>query len=112
MEDLALLEDTIDQMNEKYPDFHLFIRGDANSSPTLRPNNKRDDLFAYFLTANNLKYLPTNHKTYHHFTKDGNSESNIDVLIQSDFSCNGFPNLSEEKLIKILFSKTNSLIDS
>ena len=112
MEDLALLEDTIDQMNEKYPDSLLFIRGDANSSPTPRPNNKRDDLLAYFLTANNLKYLPTNHKTYHHFTNDGNSDSNIDVLIQSEFTSNGFPNLSEEKLIKILCSKTNSLIDS
>ena len=112
MEDLALLEDTIDQLNEKYPDSVLFIRGDANSSPTPRPNNKRDDLLVHFLNTNYLKYLPTNHKTYHHFTNDGYSDSNIDVLIQSKFTSNGFPNSTEEELNKVLCSKTNILIDS
>lgn len=38
MEDLAVLEDTIDTLSEKYPDSVTYIRGDANCSPIPRGN--------------------------------------------------------------------------
>ena len=42
MEQLALLEDTIDHINEKYPDSVHYIRGDANASPSPRKDNRQD----------------------------------------------------------------------
>ena len=45
MQDLALLQDTIDTITDKYPDCITYIRGDANASVLPRANNKRDDLF-------------------------------------------------------------------
>ena len=51
MEQLALLEDTIDQINEKYPNSVHYIRGDANASHLPRNDNKRDKLFNFFLNA-------------------------------------------------------------
>ena len=52
------------------------------------------------------------HSTYHHFTNNGQSDSNIDVLLNSEFSTAGFPNLQTESLLKILCSKTSHLIES
>ena len=112
MEDLAVLEDTIDILNEKHPDSVLYVRGDANSSPVPRTNNKRDQLFQHFLLNNNLRSLPTNHPTYHHFLNDGRSDSSIDVILSSNLTSEGFPNKSEESLLKIIFGKTNPCIDS
>ena len=102
MEQLALLEDTIDHINEKYPDSVHYIRGDANASPSPRKDNSRDKLFNFFLTSNKLKYLPTNHHTYHHFMNSGYSDSSIDVLLESETNSEGFPNNNNEVLIKIL----------
>ena len=112
MEQLALLEDTIDHINEKYADSVLYIRGDANASPSPRNDNNRDKLFNFFLTSNNLKYVPTDHHTYHHFMNSGYSDSSIDVLLESETSSEGFPNNNKEKLIKILCKKSNHLVDS
>ena len=112
MEQLALLEDTIDQTNEKYPNSVHYIRGDANASPLPRNENKRDQLFNFFLTSNFLKSIPTNHHTYHHFMNHGHSDSSIDVLLESEADSEGFPNNNNEKLIKILCKKSNPLIDS
>ena len=53
-----------------------------------------------------------NHNTYHHFENEGRSDSNIDVLLESETTSEGFPNTSNEKLSKILCSKSNPLIDS
>ena len=112
MKDLSELEDTMDILSEKHPDSVLYIRGDANSSPVPRPGNKRDVLFKFFLESNNLKYLPTNHNTYHHFVNDGISDSSIDVLLSSRLTSEGFPNIIEEHLDKIVCGKLNPLVDS
>ena len=112
VQDLALLEDTIEDAYEKYPHSVLHIRGDANAAPVPRNNNQRDLLFKHFLSNNNLVSIPTNHTTYHHFTNDGSSDSSIDVILRSNITSEGFPNLSKEILKKIICNKTDSTVDS
>ena len=112
LEDLAQLEDILDEVSEKYPDSITYIRGDANSSPVPRTLNKRDFLFKHFLETNNLGSVPTHHNTYHHFTNAGMSDSSIDVLLYKMVTSEGAPNTCIESLLKVLCSKTNSLIDS
>ena len=112
IEDLSVLEDTIDILNEKHPDSVLYIRGDANSSSHPRQGNKRDQLFQHFLRNNNLENLPINHLTYHHFTNGGLSDSSIDVILSSKLTSEGFPNKIQEKLVKVFCGKEDSLIDS
>ena len=60
VQELALLEDTIDAASEAYPDSIIFIRGDANASVIPRNKNQRDLLFQHFLTNNSLASLSTN----------------------------------------------------
>ena len=110
--ELAVLEDTIDIVSEQYPDSIVYIHGDANSSPTIRQNNKRDELFAFFLENNNLKNVPINHHTYHHFQNEGQSDSNIDVLLSATMSSDGSPNQQEEYLLDVLCGKTCPMINS
>ena len=112
MEDLSTLEDTIDMINEKYPDSIVYIRGDANSAVLSRQNNKRDFLFKHFVNNNNLDHVELDHKTYHHFTNDGLSDSCIDVLLFSKLTSEGFPNLSHENLIKVICGKTSTHVHS
>ena len=112
MEDLALLEDTLDELAESYPDSVTYIRGDANACIKPRLNNTRDSLFGYFLSSIKLEHVLIEHPTYHHFTNDGKSDSNLDVLLSSKVSSEGYPNTSQETLLEILCGKTNCLIDS
>ena len=104
--DLALLEDTIDHINEKFPNCILYVRGDSNLSPIPRLNNKRDELFSFFLDNNSFHSVPTNHHTYHHFLNNGQSDSSIDVLLSSLVTSGGFPNQQLETLQTILCSKS------
>ena len=57
MEDLALLEATLDELAESYPDSVTYIRGDANTCIKPRLNNTRDSLFEYFLSSNTLEHV-------------------------------------------------------
>ena len=83
VQDLALLQETINNTSQKYPESVMYIRGDANASVLPRQNNKRDDLFKYFTESNDLLATPLNHHTYHHFVNEGLSDSSIDVLLSS-----------------------------
>ena len=112
MEDLALLQDTIDILSEKYPDSIVFIRGDANASIKPRKNNKRDFLFKYFAEENKLSSIPIGEPTYHHFVNNGLSDSNIDVLMYSKVTSDGVPSLITETLEKVICGKLNPLVDS
>ena len=107
VKDLVHLQDTIDFINDKYPEASIYIRGDANAATTPRKCNKRDEVFKYFISENNLLPININHKTYHHFTNNGLSDSCIDVLLQP-----ATDNSNTEFLEKILCMKTNPLIDS
>ena len=42
MKDLTLVQETIEIVDEKYPDTLVYVRGDANASAIPRKNNKRD----------------------------------------------------------------------
>ena len=110
VQDLALLEDTIDNATEKYPHSVIHIRGDANAAPVPRTKNQRDLLFQHFLDNNNLLSIPTNHTTYHHFTNDGNSDSSIDVILGSNITSDGYPNQSREVLKRVICSKADSAV--
>ena len=110
--DLAELEDTIDIISEKYPNSIVYVRGDANSSPSIRPSNKRDELLVFFINNNNFKHLQIGHKTYHHFMNNGQSDSAIDVLLSAEISSAGFFNQQFECLLDVFCSKTCPWIDS
>ena len=104
MRDLANLQDTIDEINEKHPGALIFVRGDANASYLPRKSNRRDELLRFFITENKFCFVDFNHKTYHHFMNQGLSDSNIDILL--------YPENNEETVNKVLCSKTNHLVDS
>ena len=54
--EISKLENTIDDLSDKYPQACIFIRGDANASLALRKGNKRDSLFKYFCDKLLLKH--------------------------------------------------------
>ena len=112
IEDLSLLENTIDELGERYPDALIYVRGDANASIPTRPGNKRDDLFQHFCSENDLLNTPVGHHTYHHFVNNGLSDSSIDVLLSPGQTTDGFPHNSPELLSRILCGKTSSIVDS
>ena len=71
----------MEQLNEKFPDCIIFIRGDANCSSKC-PD--RSALFHHFIHSHNFKKVTINHPTYHHFTGNGGSDSDVDILLHSD----------------------------
>ena len=73
----AFIEDALD----KAPNTAIFIRGDANSS---RSNEIRDRIFSSFAQEYQLARVPINHHTYHHFMGNGQSDSELDVILFSD----------------------------
>ena len=101
---LGTLQAVIDDAKEAHPTAHIYVKGDANASPVPRPNNKRDQVFRAFLESNNFLQLSlNNHKTYHHFLGDGNSDSSIDVCLSSaPISSDGSPSSPEEMLLGII----------
>ena len=109
MKDLSHLQETIDMAVEKYPGSLVFVKGDANASFSPRTKNKRDQLFNYFVTENKLDSIDIGHKSHHHFTNNGLSDSNIDVLLHPEES---FDDEAAETLNKIICGKTNPLVDS
>ena len=109
MKDLVLLQETIDIVGEKYPESSVFVRGDANASVIPRSNNKRDELFNYFVLENKFASIDFSHKTYHHFTNNGLSDSNIDVILYPEEPSVGS---TTEVLYKVICGKTNPLVDS
>ena len=110
MEDLALLQDTIDMVSEKYPDSTVFLCGNANASIHTRKDNKRDLLFKYFAEENKFSSVALEHKTYHNFVNNGKSDSNIDVLMYSKVTSDGIPSLTSESLLNIMCGKLNPLL--
>ena len=111
MKDLVVLQNTIDHLGDKFPDSLIFVRGDANAS-LIQRGNKRDDLFRYFVEENKFSPLPLNHQTYHHFLNNGQSDSNIDIIMYPKVTSDGLLSSTTESLIKILCGKTNALVDS
>ena len=106
---LASMKAIIEEILEDKPETMVYIRGDANASFSVRNSthcNKRDILFHHFVGDLNLHNVDLGHKTYHHFTGEGSSDSSIDVLLEPA------NNINSEKVTGILCLKSNSNIDS
>ena len=84
LDQLSKLEEIVEKIEEKYNDIPIFIRGDANASIPVRTAKKRDVLFRFFCDRINLTSTLTNHKTYHHFVREGNSDSSIDLILHKN----------------------------
>ena len=110
LDELASLQNIIDDLSEKYPTSLVYVRGDANASYIPRNHNKRDEIFQYFCVENSLEPVHLNHKTYHHFCGEGTSDSSIDVLLSSTLAGDGTPAPTREHLEEILCCKTDSRI--
>ena len=80
IEEITLLRIVIEELQEKYPDAPIFLRGDSNVN---KNNLGRSKIFHDFASSFNFKKIPTNHNTYHHFIGDGLFDSNIDIIMQS-----------------------------
>jgi hypothetical protein len=94
----------IDDIRLNYPEAPHFFRGDANVNPN---NSARHGLFSYFCVQFQLKSLPLNHTTYHHFVGGGSFDSEIDVIL----FYSPLENASEQ-LVKILCKLESPFINS
>ena len=81
LEDLSSLDVCLGELLEQYPHAPIFLRGDFNVN--IR-NNKRFDLLKHFCNKFRLAEAPILHKTYHHFTVNGKSDSNLDKILFSE----------------------------
>ena len=59
LQDLAILEETIDDAMDKYSDAVVYVRGDANASLPSREKNLRDKLFDHFIFQPTSKLTTT-----------------------------------------------------
>ena len=76
--DLAELRNCLDELDARFPDHVLFVRGDSN----VNSNNKsRVVLLQQFLQDYNLARVVMEHNTYHHFVGEGQHDSDIDILL-------------------------------
>ena len=75
---LAALTAVLETVQDEHPGVPVYVRGDANVNPSNLP---RLELFTSFLTQFDLQNLPLNHPTPHHFVGDGDSDTQLDVLL-------------------------------
>ena len=89
------------ELNEKYPDAAVFVRGDANVN---KKDKKRFQIFKTFCEDWSLSILDIKHTTYHHFIGHGLSDSQLDVLLH--------PHDQPESLLQIYCRLDSCLITS
>ena len=99
---LSSLEACILQISEDYS-CPIYLRGDCNVNPR---NTARATLFQHFLNKLSIFSLDLQHPTHHHFTGDGASDSQLDLLLYS-----GPPSLAEIHY-SVECSLTNPLVQS
>ena len=100
---LAALTAVLESVLEDHHDVPVYVRGDANVNPSNLP---RVQLFSNILSLFNLKNLPLHHPTHHHFQGNGDSDSQLDVLL-----FRGVPEQAES-LLSVVCGKENPLITS
>ena len=103
IEELSNLEVCLDELLDLYPEAFVFLRGDFNVS---YKNEKRAALLHHFCSEFGLLEVVINHKTYHHFTGNGESDSDLDKLFGSNIL--EYP----EIIMKIHCKKDDPTIDS
>ena len=79
IEEVAKLDNCINDMIAKHPEALIFIRGDANVN---KKDKTRNSLLHKLCKDWSLVMVDIPHPTYHHFTGDGAFDSHLDVLIQ------------------------------
>ena len=100
---LAALTAVLETFQEDYHGVPVYIRADANVNPSNMP---RLQLFNNFLMQFNLQSLPLHHPTHHHFMGNGDSDTQLDVLLYLG------PPAQAESLLSIVCGKENPLISS
>ena len=70
----------IHELENIYPNALLFIRGDANANPN---DKSRSSLMLHLCQKWSLNQVRLHHKTYHHFVGNGNSDSEIDIILHT-----------------------------
>ena len=78
--DLADLRNCLDDLVEQFTDPVIYIRGDSNVNAK---NKLRNSLLKQLIKDYSLSRQETGHNTYHHFVGNGNSDSQIDLLLYS-----------------------------
>ena len=79
--EFANLQNCIDELNNIYDDPIIFVRGDCNVNPK---NAARLGLLKSVMAQYSFKQVKIDHPTYHHFTGEGKSDSNLDIILYSD----------------------------
>ena len=74
---LSELESVVQSISEEYS-CPIYIRGDCNVN---KNNKNRAKLFRHFLSKYKFSSLDLDHTTYHHFTGNGSSDSQLDLLL-------------------------------
>ena len=100
---LASLAAVLESVAEEHHGFPVYVRGDANVNPSNLP---RVHLLSNLLSQFKLESLSLHHPTHHHFMRDGESDSQLDVLLFS-----GVPQQAES-LLSVVCGKVNPLITS
>ena len=95
----AVLESVL----EDHHDVPIYVRGDANANPSNLP---RVELFSNILSQFNLHNLPLHHPTHHHFTGNGDSDTQLDLLLFCGAA------VQAESLLSVVCGKENPLITS
>ena len=78
--ELASLKICLEELIELNPEAPVYLRGDANVNDK---NTTRVALLQQFLGEFHLHKVHIQHKTYHHFVREGQFDSNVDVIIHS-----------------------------
>ena len=103
IDSLSKLTLCIEELNEKYPDALYYLRGDFNASSS---NITRSSLLKQFAHDHKFILVPNKHKTYHHFTGGGASDSDLDQIMHST-------NLEYPELLNLVICKLkNPLLES
>ena len=101
--EISQLRIIIEEIQEKYPDCLLYLRGDCNVNIK---NKDRNYIFMDFCSNLRLMNVPLLHKTYHHFMGEGLFDSNIDVILHSEDTPEA------ESITSIICKFENYLVDS
>ena len=101
VEEVLRIVQFVTELDGKYPEASIYIRGDLNAIPK---DKNRKIIFKKLCDDLDLAETTVEHPTYHHFLGDGRSDSQLDVLLHSK--------KSSETLLKIICKLENPLVTS
>ena len=102
IKELSNLTTLLYDLSHLYPSAPIYLRGDFNVN---EKNRQRKELLQFLIASFNLMEVPFQHKTYHHFVGEGQSDSKLDRIFYSD-------PMQPECLDSILCGQSNSSVAS